>query len=83
MSAKRQPIPKDWPSEDGRRDAQEVSLLSLLDGFQHLHRITNGEMCQMLLGICDWLACPNVATRIRLADQGDDQADLCHERRGG
>jgi hypothetical protein len=52
--------------DDDRRNALERQLLSLLAGFQRLHRVSYGEMCDLLIDCADWLCCPDRATRIYL-----------------
>jgi hypothetical protein len=63
--------------DDARRNALESQLLSLLAGFQRLHRVSQGEMCEVLIDCVDWLCCPDYATRVSLVeviDQGEESA---------
>lgn len=53
-------------ASDDRRSAVERQLLSLLAGFQKLHRLSQAEMCEVLVDCVDWIACPNYASRIYL-----------------
>lgn len=59
--------------DEARRSAVETQLLSLLGGFQRLHRLSQAEMCEVLLDVIDWISCPSIAGRVLLVD--DDQAD--------
>lgn len=61
------PVQVDEPS-DNRRSAVERQLLSLLAGFQRLHRLGQAEMCEVLIDCTDWIACPNYASRVSLVD---------------
>ena len=65
--ARRQCVPAvvDEP-DDRRRSTVERQLLSLLAGFERLHRLSQAEMCEVLVDCVDWLACPNYASRIYL-----------------
>ena len=68
--------------DDQRRNALESQLLSLLSGFQRLHRVSQGEFCEVLIECVDWLCCPDFASRVCLCDEVH-QADDCQPRKRG
>jgi hypothetical protein len=81
MDHRRKVLAKDLPGDEERRERLEVSLLSLLDGFQYLHRICDGEMCDMIEGVMEWIACPNRASRWTLPNAQVEELEFLDEGR--